>query len=48
MPKEGSKRERQNQVAKETGKCQFCPLHAGENARRKAKPDKYKTKRKGR
>lgn len=42
-----SKRIRRNQVAKRTKKCPLCPLHSGENARRRPKKDKYKSKRKG-
>jgi hypothetical protein len=34
-------------VAKKQGDCDRCPPHGGENARKKQKPDKYKSQRKG-
>lgn len=43
-----SKRDRWKKVASETGKCSRCPPHSGENARKKPKSDKHKSKRKGR
>jgi hypothetical protein len=49
-----SKRERWQEIAKETKDCTFCGPNRGENAKRRAKPDKYKRpwrdhpKRKGR
>lgn len=43
-----SKRERWAEVVKETCKCPFCPAHNGENAKRRPRPDKYKSQRKGR
>jgi hypothetical protein len=39
-------------IANQMGLCTICPPHRGENAwnqgARRAKPDKYKSKRKGR
>jgi len=43
-----SKRERWGEVVSKTGKCPFCPPHNGENAKRRTRTDKYKSKRKGR
>lgn len=43
----GSKRERWNQVAKAIKRCSYCRPHRGENTERKARPDKYKSQRKG-
>lgn len=31
-----------------TGACHYCRPHSNENARRPARPDRYKSKRKGR
>ncbi len=42
-----SKRRRWKKVVAKTGKCPFCPPHGGENAKKKPKTDKYKSKRKG-
>jgi hypothetical protein len=42
-----SKRERWNKVASDTGNCPICPPHKGENARKRPRPDRYKSKRKG-
>lgn len=41
------KKVRKKRMATETGKCSFCPPHSHENGKKKARPDKYKTKRKG-
>lgn len=43
-----SKRERWNEVCNQTGKCGYCPPHGGENAKKRPRTDKYKSKRKGR
>ena len=40
-----SKRERWGEITKKTKKCPFCPAHAGENATRRARSDKHKSKR---
>lgn len=40
-----SKRDRWKQVTKKTNKCPYCPPHNGENAKKRARPDKYKNKR---
>lgn len=42
-----SKRARWKVVTKKTKKCPLCPPHGGENAKKKPKSDKYKSKRKG-
>lgn len=42
-----SKRKRWNEVAAETKKCGHCPPHDGENKTKRRRPDKYKSKRKG-
>lgn len=43
-----SKRERWKEVTKKTKKCPLCPPHGVENAKKRPRTDKYKTKRKGR
>lgn len=43
-----SRRERWNEVCKETKDCAHCPPHKIENARKKPRSDKHKSKRKGR
>lgn len=43
-----SKRERWGEVCDKTKKCPRCPPHAGENASKRPRSDKYKSKRKGR
>jgi hypothetical protein len=43
-----SKRERWGEVVSKTGKCPFCPPHDGENAKKRPRTNKYKSKRKGR
>jgi hypothetical protein len=40
-----SKRERWVDIVKETGKCPFCPPHDKENAGKKQRSDKHKSKR---
>lgn len=44
-----SRRERWEEITKKgkDGHCPICPPHKGENARKKARPDRYKSKRKG-
>lgn len=42
-----SKRERWNEISNETKKCPHCPPHGGENAKKKPRSDKHKSKRKG-
>lgn len=40
---------RKRHICNETGKCDICPIHGGENARRSkhgAKKPRYKNKRK--
>ncbi len=39
------KKKRRKKIAKETGKCAFCPPHSNENWRRKPKSDKHKNHR---
>lgn len=43
-----SKRERWKEIVKETKDCSFCGPNKGENANRRPRTDKYKSKRKGR
>lgn len=43
-----SKRKRWNKLTKQTKECSHCPPHKGENAKKKPRSDKYKSKRKGR
>ena len=33
-------------ICNKTGKCTRCPLHDGENRRKRPRPDHYKNKRK--
>ncbi len=43
-----SKRERWGEITKQTKDCGFCGPNRGENAKRRPRTDKYKSKRKGR
>lgn len=43
-----SKRERWEEIQKKTKDCPYCGPNRGENANRRARTDKYKSKRKGR
>lgn len=43
-----SKRERWGEVCDKTGQCGFCGPNKGENAKKRPRTDKYKSKRKGR
>jgi hypothetical protein len=40
-------RDRRAELARRTGLCDHCRPNGGENAGRRAKPDAYKTARKG-
>lgn len=40
-----SRRERWNEVTKQTKDCGRCPPNKEENAKKQARPDKYKSKR---
>lgn len=39
------KKLRRKEITKETGKCQYCPLHDRENRGRRSRSDKHKNKR---
>lgn len=38
------KKKRWESICKEDGKCPICPIHDGENRRRRQRSDKYKNK----
>ena len=41
-------KQRRLEIVQRTKKCGLCPMHDRENRGRRPKPDKYKSKRKGR
>lgn len=43
-----SKRDRWGEIVKKTKGCPFCGPNHGENAKKRPRPDKYKSQRKGR